>query len=352
MTLGCITRACDFNPEADAFVRKLVSLGFGPPGDVTISSASTQMIADRINLSIRNECLRLEVGRRALVSAVLQPMLDQFEDIACFQEEICTSGLFSRQGPVDFLVASFVPLFRRRPHVKCFVVECKADLNDQNVADHIPQWVGEMSAVMNGGDYSQGALTDGFNWWFAILTRDDPKHGGAPALKKTTRVKSSIRHSASTPTKPKLTLSLSPCINVIGPSDVINEHNLRLVCQCLHLCFSRGFLKMADSHLLVDLPSSDETEEAAALVVHMAAINLRGAGPQPAASAAASAVYMVRASPSIMDAVNADPPVATRLCAKCQRNQRNQSCSSQCCRICCLAHSKVTCPARHHYHSH
>jgi hypothetical protein len=248
-----IAAVCDCEWVEDGFVAALTELGFRPPDSVVVPNSLLDQIVDRLNLTIRTECLRLEVGRRALVSSVLQPILDQCDQLLCFQEEACSSSLLLKKGPVDFLVATCaLPVFRQA-RVKVFVVECKKLIDE--FSSHFPLWLGEMSAVMNGGDYSQGALTDGCRWMFATLTRDDPS-------KSTT--------SAVLPiAKPKLTVSLSAPIDVIGSARQVDVANLRLVCQFLQVCFNDGCQKMAASRLFVPLPFSDEIGEAASLAVAM-----------------------------------------------------------------------------------
>jgi hypothetical protein len=248
LTVEHITSTCNFKILAfGSFERKLGELGFELPQE--IPEPVIQEMTHRLNLSILVERLLLEVGRRSLVSSILQPMLAQFSDhLKCFQEHTCTSSLLHKKGPVDFLIGTYIPKLGIL-QVKVFVAECKSFLLETNIDSHLAQWVGELSAAMNGGDYSQGVLTDGCSWLFGILTHD------APAVAVPGR-----QHGSS---KPRLSLYVSRFIKVIEmPIDTleVNVDNLRLVYQYLHACFNCGRKKMAGSHLLV-LDEPDEPDE-------------------------------------------------------------------------------------------
>jgi hypothetical protein len=248
LTVDEIISKCDFNMNHHgSFEIKLRELGFQLPGALEIPEPVIQQMIDRLKLSILVESLNLEVGRRSLVSSILQPMLAQFSDhLKCFQEHTCMSTLLLTKGPVDFLIGTYVPILGKA-QVKVFVAECKSLLSPNKISEpELAQWVGELSAAMNGGDYSQGVLTDGCVWYFGILTHDAPAPGSS---------------------KPKLSLYLSQAINVIeGASFQINVGNLRLVFQYLHACFNHGRIKMSGHHSLEPLHSSDELAELVAAI--------------------------------------------------------------------------------------
>ncbi len=244
MNLASISRSCNFQIVENSFTSKVLELGCSSPEAMNVSADIVDGIQARLRLTINTMSLRLEAGRRCLVNDVLQPILAQFPELLCFPEQKCTSALFLKQGPVDYLIGSHVPLFKSLLN-KVFVVECEAVLVDD--FDHFPQLLGQLSAVMNGGDFSQGALTDGCVWRLALLTRDDPKA-------------SSTVSSSMLPTKPKLTLSLSPPLEVVGRDKQISLVGLRLLCQHLYVCFGDCYRKMMSSHLLQPQPLLENSD--------------------------------------------------------------------------------------------
>jgi hypothetical protein len=277
LTLANIESAVDVTFVDDAFIAKLAVLGFRRPESVLITDELVDTIVDRIGMSFRNQCMRMEVGRRTLVNAVLESVLDDFDQLMCFQEEPCASPLLLKHGPVDFIVGSG-SRHDRDARVKVFVVECKASIDA--LETHLPQWMGELTAVMNGGDFAQGALTDGYRWMFATLTREDPNSSASSA---------SAASSATVVTKPKLILSMSPCITItrLGNGET-DEASLRVVCQYLHVCFSDGFHKIASSPLLAPIVSTDGIDDAASLLSTMTLDEQQSAAAAASASAASA----------------------------------------------------------------
>ena len=66
-------------------------------------------------------------------------------------------------------------------------------------------------------------------------------------------------------------MSLSNCITVIRIDDgEVDVASLRTICQYLHVCFSDGFRKIADSHLLTPSESNDDINDAASLFATVA----------------------------------------------------------------------------------
>ena len=240
-----ISSACDYELAGDAFESVLAGLGFRPPGSVSISPALVEKIADRIKVTIRNQCIESERSRRILAIAVLEDVLDEFDGLMCFQDSPCASSPFKTRGLVDFLLGSG-SRFHDKPTVKAFVVECSPSLD--GLESLWPQWMGALSAATNGGDFSQGAFTDGYRWIFATLTREDPP-----------RSDSSLACPILRP-KPKLVLSMSPCITAVSLDGGVDVASLRVVCQYLHVCLGDGFRKLASSHLLVPLASTDDDD--------------------------------------------------------------------------------------------
>ena len=205
-----ISAACECVFAERTFEAKLVNLGFSAPESVSISPALLDKIVGRIAMTICIYCMRSKRARRFLVDAILLSMLEEFDGLMIFPEDICVSSLFKSRGPVDFLVGS-----RTCDHehavVQVFAVMCK--LSMYGFQSHFPQWLGELSAVANGGDFSQGALTDGYHWIFATLTREDAPFDASAALRLEFRP------------KPKLVLTTSRCLSGTWSDGVSNCTN-------------------------------------------------------------------------------------------------------------------------------
>jgi hypothetical protein len=288
-----IASVCDCEIVPNAFVARLLAFEFRPPHSVAISNELIGKVASKVESAFRNRSMRVEMGRRNLVAAIMDTVLDDFNELFGFEEEVCVSALIQAKGPVDFLVGSLAA-DRERPDIKAFVVECKKTMN--SFRSHFPQWLGELSAVMNGGDYSQGALTDGYQWVFATLTREDPSNSAASA----SAFSASAASSASACSKPKLVMSYSQCITVITPNNLVDVAGLREVCQYLHVCFSDGFQKMRHSHVLVPTAvSTDGIDDAASQFATMTVHEQQPASAAAAAAACAASTGAVAASSDV-----------------------------------------------------
>lgn len=235
LTSTDILSKCHLEVRKGQFYEQLKRFSFDLPSKIGPVRATISSVMVGIQDALKNSSLKLEADRRLLINYFVMGCLkvdeEKTKDLRIFCEANCVSSLFLKKGPIDYVFGT-CGISRAEISMKLILIEAKACIDD--VDEHLPQFVGELDATMNGGEYSQGVLTDGKRWWFAVMEK-----------------------KRNPPGKPTLCLFLSNCVEVVDANTNVLGDMVEQILLALYCFATDGVVKIREAHLSMQVSSLD-----------------------------------------------------------------------------------------------